>query len=81
MSEFFAVRKLDEKTRYAIQEYAEENDVTIADAIRDLVFYGLQHIKHTKKEKKYSSFRDVYDKLKFKGGRQLSQQIDEIVYG
>ena len=81
MSEFFAVRNLDEKTKHAIQQYADDKDVTIAEAIRDLIFFGLQHLKHAIKEKKYSSFREVYDKLKFKGGRELSQQIDEIVYG
>ncbi|MEW6748890.1 MAG: hypothetical protein AB1295_04250 [Candidatus Micrarchaeota archaeon] len=81
MSDFFAVRNLDEKTKREIQAYAEDKDVSIAEAIRDLVFYGLQHMKHTRKGKKYSSFRDVFDKLRFKGGRELSQQVDEVVYG
>ena len=81
MADMFAIRNVDEETKRAIQEYAHSNDITIAEAVRDLVFYGLQHIEHTRKEKKYKSIFDVYDKLKFKGGPNLSQEIDEIVYG
>ena len=32
------------------------------------------------KEKKYKSIFDAYDQIKFKGGKQLSKKIDEIVY-
>jgi len=80
MADMFAVRNLDEKTKHTIQDYAQDKDVTIAEAIRDLVFYGLQHIKHTKKERKYKSIFEVYDKLKFSGDPNLSQKIDEVVY-
>ena len=33
------------------------------------------------KEKKYSSIFEVKDKLSFNGGPDLSEKIDEIVYG
>ncbi|NYZ60551.1 hypothetical protein H0O01_02530 [Candidatus Micrarchaeota archaeon] len=34
-----------------------------------------------RKEKKYASIFEVKDRLSFKGGPNLSQEIDEIVYG
>jgi hypothetical protein len=81
MAGMFSVRGMDEETKKAIHDYAKSHEMTVAEAIRDLVFFGLQHIKHTKKEKKYKSIFDVYGKLKFKGGTNLSQEIDEVVYG
>lgn len=81
MADVFAIRDVDERTKRAIHAYAQTHDVTVAEAIRDLVFFGLQHIKHKKKEKKYKSIFEVLDKLKFKGGRNISEEIDEIVYG
>lgn len=81
MADMFAVRNLDEKTIEAIQEYAHERRLNTAEAVRDLIFFGLQHIRHTKKEKKYKSIFDAYGKVKFKGGKDLSRKIDEVVYG
>ena len=80
MADMFAVRNLDEKTIEAIQEYAHERRLNTAEAVRDLVFFGLQHIKHAKKEKKYNSIFDVYGSMKFRGGKDLSQRIDEVAY-
>lgn len=34
-----------------------------------------------RKKKKYSSIFEVQERLSFKGGPNLSQEIDEIVYG
>ena len=34
-----------------------------------------------RKEKKYASIFEVQKRLSFKGGPNLSQEIDEIVYG
>jgi len=82
MAEIFAVRNLDEKTRKEISTYAHENNSTIAEAIRELVFLALQHIKHTKKDKKYKSFFEIYDKVAFHSGDpNLSKNIDKILYG
>ncbi len=81
MADIFAIRDVDENTKKAIRDYAQSKNITIAEAIRDLVFFGLQHVKHTKKEKKYKSIFDTYDKVKFKGGPSLSQDIDKILYG
>jgi len=42
----------------------------------------LQHIKHTKKEKKYKSIFDTQDKIAFHSGDpNLSKNIDKILYG
>ena len=77
----YTIRGMDEKTRTAIQAYAQEHDVNVAEALTELVFFGLQHIRHTKKEKKYSSIFEVQKKISFKGGKNLSQEIDEVLYG
>jgi plasmid stability protein len=82
MADIFAVRNLDEKTRKEINAYANEHNSTIAEAIRELVFLALQHIKHTKKEKKYKSIFDTQDKIAFHSGDpNLSKNIDKILYG
>ena len=76
----YTIREMDKKTKEAIQTYAHEHELNVAEALRDLVFFGLVHIKHTKKEKKYSSIFEVQKEISFKGGKYLSQKIDEIVY-
>ena len=76
----YTIRNFDEKTKENIYVYAQEHDINVAEAIKELVFYGLQHIKHSKKEKKYNSFFDLYDELKFSSDSDLSQKIDEILY-
>ena len=81
MADMFAVRNLDGKTIEAIREYAHGRRLNTAEAVRDLVFFGLQHIRHTKKEKKYKSIFDAYGRVKFRGGRDLSQRMDEVVHG
>lgn len=76
----YTIREMDKKTKESIQIYAHEHDLNIAEALRDLVFFGLQHIKHTKKEKKYASIFDVQKKLSFTAEPELSQKIDEVAY-
>jgi len=81
MSEFFAVRNLDEKTRQEIQQYAEEKDLAIAEAIRELVFLAKAHLAERPK-KKYRSVFEVLERIKFSGGDpNLSQNIDAVLYG
>lgn len=80
MADIFGIRNLDKKTKVYIYEYAQDHKLNMAEALRDLVFFGLQHIKHTQKEKKYSSIFDVYGKLKFSAEPDLSQKIDKVVY-
>jgi hypothetical protein len=81
MGEVYTVRDMDEKTRAEIQTYAHKHGLKISQAIRELVVLAKEHIQHTKNEKKYKSMFDVYEKVKFKGGKDLSKQIDEVVYG
>ena len=76
----YTIRDMDQKTKESVQTYAHEHDLNVAEALRDLVFFGLQHIKHRQKEKKYASIFKVQKKLSFKGGRNLSQEIDQVAY-
>lgn len=81
MAEVYTIRGMDQKTKNAIQRYAHKHKLKIAQAISQLVALAVEHIQHTKKEKKYKSLFDAYEELKFKGGKQLSKEIDEVVYG
>ena len=76
----YTIRDLDDKTKEVVHHYAQEHDLNIADAIRELVFLALQHLQHSKKEKKYGSFFEMYDKIKFKGGANLSKEHDKVAY-
>jgi hypothetical protein len=80
MSEVYTIRGLDPKTKSAIQKYAQKHKLKIAQAISQLITLAIEHIQHTKKEKKYKSLFDAYEELKFKGGSKLSKEIDEVVY-
>lgn len=74
----YTIRNLDEKTKHVIRDYAVQHNLNTADAIRYLVFVG----KKTKTEsKKYKSFFEIYEKVKFKGGKDLSAKADELIYG
>lgn len=83
MGDIFAVRNLDEKTKAEIQDYAHEHNLNMAQAIRELVFMALEHLKcFHKNKKKYKSFFEVYDKIKFKtNDPHLSENIDTVLYG
>ena len=81
MGEVYTIRGMDKKTRDMIQTYAQIHKLKIAQAIGQLVALAIEHIQHTKKEKKYKSLFDAYEEIKFKGGKQLSKKIDEVVYG
>ena len=84
MSELFAVRNVDEKTKHFIYKYATENDVNIGEALREIVFLVQEHLKEKeqqKQKKKYSSLFDTYDKIAFTSDDpQLSEKIDTILY-
>jgi len=81
MTDMFAIRNVDNKTKQFITEYAEEHNITIAEALRELILLVQEHISE-KPKKKYKSVFEVYDKLKFStDDPKLSEKIDEIVYG
>ena len=81
MGEVYTIRGMDKKTRDVIQTYAQKHKLKIAQAISQLVVLAQEQIQHTQKEKKYKSIFDAYNEIKFKGGKQLSKEIDEVVYG
>ena len=80
-SDFFAVRNLDENTKKTIKKYAAEHNLNLATAIQELIKFGINYAAEYKPKKKYNSFFDFYDKVKFNGGPNLTEEIDEIVYG
>ena len=81
MSDIFAVRKVDEKTREFIYEYAHENDLTTGEALREIARMAKEHMKETPK-KKYRSFFEIYDEVKFRSkDPNLSKNIDKYLYG
>lgn len=67
MSEIFAVRNVDEKTRTFISEYANEHNLNTGDALRDIVSFAQEHLKEKKQHKKYQSIFKIHDKIKFSG--------------
>ncbi|MBI5051366.1 hypothetical protein HZC08_01270 [Candidatus Micrarchaeota archaeon] len=76
----YTIRDLDKKTKQTVQEYAADNELNIAEAMRELIAMGLKHIKHSQEEKQYKSFFDLYEKIKFKGGKRLSEEHDKVAY-
>ena len=81
MSDIFAIRNLNKETKEIIIKYAHSNNLTMAEALSRLVFLGLQHMKNSKKKKKYENLLETYDELKFKDSKYSSQDIDKILYG
>ena len=84
MADIFAVRDLDKKVQNFIYDYAHDHDLKVAEAIQEVVKLAQERMKEKeqqKQKKKYRSFFDVYDKLKFRGDPHLSEKIDDIVYG
>ncbi len=79
MGEGYTIRNMDEKTKKEIQDYASEHDVSIAEALRELIMIA---VKSLRKEggKKYKSIFDVYDKIKFSAEPNLSKKIDKVLY-
>ena len=81
MSEMFAIRNVDDATREFILEYAEEHNITVAEALKEIILLVQEHLGE-KPKKKYKSVFEVYEKLKFKtDDPKLSEKVDEIVYG
>lgn len=81
MSGMFAVRNVDKNTKKYIQTYAAERDLTLGEALREMVFLVQEHLAE-RKPKKYKSLFDTYEKIAFSSDDpHLSEKIDEIVYG
>ncbi|MEK6981629.1 MAG: hypothetical protein AABX38_01745 [Candidatus Micrarchaeota archaeon] len=85
MSDIFAVRNVDERTKQFIYDYAHENSKSIGEALTDIVFLVKVHIreqqKHGLKKRKKSIFT-VYNKIAFKSNDpNLSKNIDNVLYG
>ena len=70
---------MDEKTRKEIQDYAHEHNVSIAEALRELIIIATKTLKK-EEGKKYKSIFDVYNKIKFSAEPGLSKRIDKVLY-
>lgn len=83
MTEFFAVRNLDEKTRAYIAEYAHERNLNMAQALREIVCLVQEHLRERQKpRKRYRSFFEVLPQIAFESSDpNLSKNIDKILYG
>ncbi len=76
----FALRNVDEGTKKFIKNYANEHDLNTGEALREIVLGAKEHFQESKSKKKYKSFFDTYEKLKFNSDPRLSENIDEILY-
>lgn len=81
MEEIFALRNVDQGTKKFIKNYAHEHDLNTGEALREIVMTAKEHLAEKKQKKKYKSFFDTYDAIKFKGPGNASDKIDEILYG
>lgn len=84
MGDIFAVRDVDEGTRRFIYTYARSRRMKVGRAIREIVYLVQEHLKEEeqgKKKKKYKTFWETVEKCSFHGPKDLSQRIDEFVYG
>ena len=83
MGDIFAVRDVDEGTKRFIYTYARSRRMKVGRAIKEIAYLAQEHLKETagKKKKKYKTLAETFDRIKFRGDADLSQKIDEIVYG
>ena len=64
MSEMYTVRNVSEKTRKLIDDYAKEYDLTIAQALQQLVEYGTEYAEqHRKNSKKYLNSQEALKQI------------------
>ncbi len=77
----FAVRNVDLGTRKFVQEYAHEHDLNTGEALREIIVKAKERIREERTKKKHNSIFDTWEKIKFKGPGDASENIDEILYG
>ncbi|MFH1094769.1 MAG: hypothetical protein V1728_00965 [Candidatus Micrarchaeota archaeon] len=85
MSDTFAIREVDEKTRRFIHVYARRRGLRAAKALKELVDLAQARLREKEKAKpkyKYRSLMDAYKKFRFTSDDpHLSEHIDDVVYG
>ncbi len=83
MGDIFAVRDVDEGTKKFIYTYARSRKMKVGGAIKEIVYLVQEHLKEKGKprKKKYKSLLESMEKCSFHGPKDLSQRIDEFVYG
>ncbi len=54
MTEMYTVRNVSDRTRKQIDDYAKEYNLTVAQALQQLIEFGLEYVEqHKKNPKKY----------------------------
>ena len=84
MSDIFAVRDVDEKTRRFIYSYARNRRIKVGGALKEIAFLADEHLKESERsghKPKYKTIFDSYGKIRFKSGKALSERLDEELYG
>lgn len=81
MTNFFAVRNLDDATKEFISNYAREHKLSMAEAMREIALLAQKKMQE-KKGKRSTSVFSAYEKIKFSSGNpNLSREIDTVLYG
>ncbi len=85
MSDFFAIRDVDEPTRRFIHSYARSRKMKAARALKELVGLAQARLREKEGEKpkyKYKSIMDSCKRLSFTSDDpRLSEHVDDVVYG
>lgn len=81
MTNFFAVRNLDDSTKEFISGYAREHKISMAEAMREIALLAQERMREKKRGRPASIF-SAYEKIKFSSGNpNLSREIDVVLYG
>ena len=60
----YTIRNVSEKTKETLNKYAEEHNLTIAEALQQLIDFGLEHYEqHKKNPKKYLNTQEALASL------------------
>lgn len=60
----YTIRNVSQKTKDDLNRYADEHNLTIAEALHQLVDFGMEYYEqHKKNPKKYSDVNDAMKKL------------------
>jgi hypothetical protein len=80
MADFFAVRNMDDATKEFISKYANEHNLSMAEAIREISLLARERMREQKGKKRISIF-SAYEKIKFASGNpNLSREVDKVLY-
>jgi len=60
----YTIRNVDEKTREALSRYAGEHNITVGEAMGQLIEFGLEYYQQSRKiQKKYPGAHEALENL------------------